>query len=350
MEPQGDGGRCSAHMATTASALEFVDDRGPGITRKKMAHGWAYFAADGQRITDRDEIDRLNKIALPPAYTDAWYCPSHCGHILATGIDAKGRKQYRYNPQFRTRQEAEKFDGCATFGRLLPNVRKRVEKDLASRKLSRERAIASVVRLLDLGAIRVGNESYAKSNKSFGATTLRRRHATVSGEKLKLRFKAKSGVLREAVISDRSLARFVRKMQDLPGQHLFQYLDAEGHPHPVGSSDVNAYLAEAMGERFTAKNFRTWHASALALRLLAEAERPLTLKELTTQVSEHLGNTPAMVRKSYIHPAVIALVERQQKWRSRLKLPRAGKWLSRYERALIALLERGPKAKKLLAA
>jgi DNA topoisomerase-1 len=340
-------------MATASpksSDLEFVDDRGPGITRKKQAHGLAYFAPDGSRITNRDEIDRLNKIALPPAYTDAWYCPSDCGHILATGIDAKGRKQYRYNPEFRTRQEAEKFDGCGSFGRLLPKVRKRVAADLARRDLSRERAIASVVRLLDLGAIRVGNESYAKENKSFGATTLRMKHAQVRGEKLKLRFKAKSGVLREATISDRQLARFVRRMQDLPGQNLFQYVDSAGDAHPVGSAEVNAYLAETMGERFTAKNFRTWHASVLAFRLLAEAERPLNLKELAIQVSEHLGNTPALARKSYIHPAVIALVDRQQKWRARLKLPMPGKWLTRYERGLIKLLESGPKAAKLLAA
>jgi DNA topoisomerase-1 len=335
-------------MAAKPPALVFVDDRGPGITRKKLAHGWAYFDPDGQRITDRDEIDRLNRIALPPAYTDAWFCPSDCGHLLATGIDARGRKQYRYNTEFRARQEAEKFDGCATFGRLLPNVRKQVEKDLARRGVTRAAAIASVVRLLDLGAIRVGNESYVKANKSFGATTLRRRHAKLSGSKLKLRFKAKSGQLREATISDRRLVSFVRKVQELPGQHLFQYLDDEGIPHPVGSHDVNDYLSQAMGAHFTAKNFRTWHASALALRLLAEAEGVLTLKELMGQVSAHLGNTPAMARKSYVHPAVVALVDQQQKWRARLKLPREGKWLSRYERALIQLLEKGPKAAKLM--
>jgi len=336
-------------MASKPSALEYVDDSGPGITRKKAGHGWAYFDPKGKRITDREEIDRLNRIALPPAYTDAWYCPKDCGHLLATGIDARGRKQYRYNPEFRTRQEAEKFDGCAEFGQLLPQVRKRVSKDLARRSLSRERAVASVVRLLDLGAIRVGNESYAKANKSFGATTLRRRHAEVTGGKLKLRFKAKSGQLREATITDRSLARFVREVQDLPGQHLFQYLDEDGEAHAVGSDDVNDYLCETMGEHFTAKNFRTWHASVLAFCLLAETERPLTLKELTTEVGAHLGNTPAMARKSYIHPAVIALVDRQQKWRSRLKLPREGKWLDRHERGLIRLLERAPRAAKLLA-
>jgi DNA topoisomerase-1 len=337
-------------MATKLRALEYVDDQAPGITRKKSGRGWAYFGPDGKRITDRAEIDRLNAVALPPAYTEAWFCPKDCGHLLATGIDARGRKQYRYNPEFRRRQEAEKFDGCAEFGRLLPKVRKQVANDLARRSLSRERVVASVVRLLDLGAIRVGNESYAKANKSFGATTLRRRHATVSGDKLKLRFKAKSGQLREATISDVRLASLVRRMQDLPGQNLFQYLDEEGEAHPVGSHDVNAYLCEAMGEHFTAKNFRTWHASVLALCLLAEAERPLTLKDLTAEVGAHLGNTPAMARKSYIHPAVTALVDRQQKWRARLKLPRDGKWLSGHERALIKLLERSPKAGKLLGA
>ncbi len=336
-------------MISASSAFEYVDDSGPGITRKKLRHGWAYFDPDGKRITDRAEIDRLNAVALPPAYTHAWFCPKDCGHLLATGIDARGRKQYRYHPDFRARQEAEKFDGCAEFGRLLPKARKRVAKDLARRSLSRERAVASVIRLLDLGAIRVGNESYAKANKSFGATTLRDRHAKVTGTKLRLRFKAKSGQLREVTISDRRLASVVRRMQDLPGQHLFQYLDEKGEPHPVGSHDVNAYLAETMGASFTAKNFRTWHASVLALKLLAEADRPLTLKELTTDVGDELGNTPAMARKSYIHPAVIALVERQQKWRARLKLPREGKWLDRYERALIRLLEKSPRAGTLLA-
>ena len=335
-------------MAAKLSALEYVDDSGPGITRRKSGRAWAYFDPAGRRIVDRDTIDRLNRIALPPAYTDAWFCPKDCGHLLATGIDARGRKQYRYNPEFRVAQEAQKFDGCAEFGRLLPRARKRVAKDLARRTLSRERVVASVVRLLDLGAIRVGNESYARANKSFGATTLRTRHAKVSGDKLKLRFKAKSGQLREATISDARLARLVRKMQDLPGQNLFQYLNGDGEPHPVGSAEVNEYLADAMGERFTAKNFRTWHASVLALRLLAEADGVLTLKDLATEVGAHLGNTPAMARKSYIHPAVIALVERQQKWRAKLRLPREGKWLSRHEKALIALLEKSPGAKTLL--
>jgi DNA topoisomerase-1 len=207
-------------MATSPSscppALIYVDDTEPGITRRKAGRGWAYFDPDGERITDRDEIDRLNRVALPPAYTAAWYCPDPTGHLLATGIDAKGRKQYRYHPDFRTARESEKFDSCRLFGERLPRVRKRVAKDLASRKVTRDHAIASVVRLLDLGVIRVGNEAYAKANDSFGATTLRQDHAEVKGGTLRLKFRAKSGKMREVTISDRRLAHFVRKMQPSP--------------------------------------------------------------------------------------------------------------------------------------
>ena len=353
-EPHGAGDRSRCMTDTVIRAgkarLIYCDDSLPGITRRKMGRGWAYFDAKGQRITDREEIDRLNRIALPPAYTDAWFCPAENGHLLATGIDAKGRKQYRYHPDFRSHKESEKFDRTAEFGRLLPLVRKRVASDIESPRLSRERAVASVVRLLDTGGIRVGNEAYAKANKSFGATTLRMRHAEVAGNVLKLRFKAKSGKQCEMRISDRSLARFVRKMQDLPGQPLFQYLDEEGQPQPVGSEDVNAYLRETMGEDFTAKNFRTWHASAIALEALAEADGAMSLKALAQEVCQRLGNTPAIARKSYIHPAVIALIDSQIKWRAGLKLPRATQWLSRYERALIELLEEAPSAAKLIAA
>ncbi|MCA1661025.1 MAG: DNA topoisomerase IB [Novosphingobium sp.] len=330
--------------------LIYCDDGLPGITRRKAGRGWAYFDAKGRRVTDRDEIDRLNRIALPPAYVDAWYSPADNGHLLATGIDAKGRKQYRYHPDFRAHMEGEKFDSTAAFGRLLPLVRKRVADDLKSPRLSRERAVASIVRLLDTGAIRVGNEAYAKDNKSFGATTLRMRHAEVVGSALRLRFKAKSGKLCEMRITDKGLARFVKKMQDLPGQQLFQYLDDEREPQPVGSAEVNDYLRETMGEDFTAKNFRTWHASAIALEALAGADGALSLKALAGEVSERLGNTPAIARKSYIHPAMIDLVDRQVAWRKKLRLPRATQWLTRHERALIDLLESGPRAAKLIAA
>ncbi|WP_194955766.1 DNA topoisomerase IB [Tsuneonella amylolytica] len=333
-----------------ASKLIYVDDNMPGITRKKSGRGWSYYDAKGKLITDPDERDRLNRVALPPAYTDAWFCPGGNGHILATGIDAKGRKQYRYHPEFRTARESEKFDGCVSFGSLLPLVRKRVEDDLKVKSLTRERAIASVVRLLDLGAIRIGNDTYARTNKSFGATTLTQKHAVVKGHTLRFRFRGKHGVERDLVLSDRNLSRVVRVMQDLPGQRLFQYETDDGERRSIGSSDVNEYLCETMGEHFTAKSFRTWHASVLALKVLAEAEGQLTLKALLQEVADHLGNTPAVTRRSYVHPAVIALVDGQQKWRDSLKMPRETKWLSREERALIELLESGPKAAKLLAA
>ncbi len=337
-------------MATRTPKLIYVDDDLPGITRRKAGRGWAYYDAKGERIKQREEIDRLNAVALPPAYVDAWFCPAENGHILATGVDAKGRKQYRYHPGFRAHQEQAKFDACRTFGELLPLVRKRVEQDLSGTKLTRDHAIASVVRLLDLGVVRIGNAAYARENKSFGATTLRQRHAEVKGNTLRLRFRAKSGVQREVTITDRRLAQFVRKMQDLPGQHLFQYLGDGDEVHQVGSAEVNAYLCDTMGEHFTAKNFRTWHASVLALELLAKSKGQLTIKALMEEVAEKLGNTPAIARKSYVHPAVVALIDRQQKWREGLKLPRRSKWLSREERGLIALLEESPDAAHLQAA
>ena len=322
-----------------AARLVFVDDSLPGITRRRVGKGWRYFDTAGLPLKDPAEVRRLNAIALPPAYRDAWFCPAPNGHILATGFDDKGRKQYRYHPDFRAAREAEKFDGCVAFGKLLPLVRQRVEADLAGRALSLERAVASVVRLLDTGCIRVGNEAYVKTNRSFGATTLRMRHADLKGQTLRLRFKAKSGKTCDMKVSDRSLARFVKRMQDLPGQNLFQYLGDDGTPRPVTSGDVNAYLRETMGEDFTAKHFRTWHASVLGLELLAGARDRLSLKEMMQLVSQRLSNTPAIARKSYVHPEVIALVERQEEWRKGLVLPRRSRWLSRAERALIAFLE-----------
>lgn len=337
-------------MNSKAAKLVHVDDSLPGVTRRRCGKGWAYFDAKGVRIADRAEIARLNAIALPPAYVDAWFCPAPNGHILATGVDAKGRKQYRYHPDFRTAREGEKFDCCAAFGRLLPLVRARVDEELARRTLSRERCIASVVRLLDTGGIRVGNEAYARSNRSFGATTLRMRHADVNGYVLRLRFRAKSGKEREMRVTDRGLVRFVRKMQDLPGQNLFQYMADDGCAAPVGSADVNDWLCEVMGEHFTAKHFRTWHASVMAYELLAAGQGKVPLKGLLTHVSDQLGNTPAIARKSYVHPAVLNLVPQQEQWRKELVLPRATRWLSRHERGLIALLADGPAAAELLAA
>ncbi len=337
-------------MATRPSNLIHVDDSLPGITRKRAGKGWAYYDPDGKLITDRAEKKRLNAIALPPAYEDAWYCPVPHGHILATGVDARGRKQYRYHPEFRIWRESEKFDGCVAFGESLPLLRKRVEEDMRARGVHRERAIASVVRLLDLGAIRVGNTNYARENRSFGATTLRRRHAELTGRTLRLRFTGKGGKAREMELSDDALASCVRKMQDLPGQHLFCWVDEDSAVHEVSSGDVNAYLGETTGEAFTAKNFRTWHASVMALRLLGEAKEVLTIKAVLERVAEYLGNTPAVTRKSYVHPAVIDLIARQEEWRASLKLPRRTQYQNRWERALLELLEASPAAEELLAA
>lgn len=320
--------------------IVYCDDSEPGITRKKVRHGWGYWDASGKRITDREEIDRLNGIGLPPAYTDAWFSPDPNGHIQAVGWDEKGRKQYRYHPDFREAREAEKYDLCAEFGRRLPKLRKRVEKDLRHRKMDKDRAVAAVVRLLDLGFVRVGNECYVKANKSFGATTLRKRHADVDGRVLRLQYKAKSGKMRTLAVADGSLIRFVRNCQDLPGQHLFSWLDDSGESHPVSSTDVNDYIHDAMGEAFTAKDFRTWGASVLAFEALATAKRDISLKTMLEPVTAALGNTPAIARKSYVHPRLIELAkEGQAAFRAGLSLPRTMKYLSRPERGLLALLE-----------
>lgn len=329
--------------------LVFVSDDLPGISRRKNRGGWSYFGPDGSRISNAAEIKRLNAIALPPAYTDAWFAPVENAHILATGFDLKGRKQYRYHPEFRTQREARKFDGCAQFARLLPLIRQRVDSDLASRGIGQDRAIASIVRLLDTGGIRIGNEGYAKANKSFGATTLRMRHARLSGATLHLSFRAKSGKQCAMRVTDRGLARFVRAMQDLPGQRLFQYLNDAGEAAPISSSDVNEYIRATMGGDFTAKDFRTWTASAIAFETMHSAKADLPRQAVLETVSERLGNTPAIARKSYIHPALLAALEDQQQLRG-VPLPRATRWLSRHERALIDLLEAGPASHVLLSA
>ncbi|MGN6375597.1 MAG: DNA topoisomerase IB [Sphingomonas sp.] len=319
--------------------IVYRDDSEPGITRKKLRHGWGYWDAEGNRITDREEIDRLNAIGLPPAYRDAWFCPDPNGHMQAVGWDDKGRKQYRYHTGFREAREAEKYELCREFGEGLTKLRKQVEKDLRHRRMDKARAVAAVVRLLDLGFVRIGSECYVKSNKSFGATTLRKRHADLDGRMLKLQFKAKSGKMREMAIADGSLIRFVRNCQDLPGQHLFRWVDSDGATHPVSSTDVNDYIHKAMGEAFTAKHFRTWGASVIAFETLATAKRDISLKTMLEPVTAALGNTPAIARRSYVHPRLIDLVKNgQAAFREALSLPRKTKYLSRMERGLIAFL------------
>lgn len=321
--------------------LVYVDDTLPGITRRRAGKGWAYYGPDGTLIREAREKKRLNAIALPPAYTDAWFCPAPNGHILATGYDDAGRKQYRYHPDFRVQQESAKYDACASFGKRLPLMRKRVQEDIAG-GVTREAALAAVVRLLDLSAIRIGNEHYARTNDSYGATTLRADHAEVGRRKLQLHFVGKGGKEHELEVEDAGLAGAVRRMEGLsdPGDdHLFRYEDEAGEVRPVTSADVNAYLRETMGGDFSAKHFRTFHASSLAFEKLAEGPGEVRLKEMLEHVSERLGNTPAIARSSYIHPAVIARIEGQAAWREALKLPRQTRWLSRAERGLIAFLE-----------
>lgn len=328
-------------MTTLPPTIVWTDDSGPGITRERDGEGWAYYTPKGARIADEAEVERLNKIALPPAYTHCWFNPNPHGHIQATGLDEKGRKQYRYHPGFREAQEAAKYERTAAFGRALPRLRAKVEADLKHRGLDKARAVAAVVRLLDQDHLRVGSEEYVKKNQSYGATTLRKKHAKVQGSTLRLQFKAKSGKMRTLRITDRSLLTVVKRCQDLPDQHLFGYLDEHGEAHPVSSSDVNAYIKGATGEDFTAKNFRTWGASLMAFEALAGAKEDLTLKALLEPVVEKLGNTPAVARKSYVHPRLIELVkEGQAEFRRALRLPRTSKYLSRTERGLIDFLER----------
>ena len=320
------------------SRIVHANDSLPGISRRALKRGWAYYLPDGARITDREEIDRLNAVGMPPAYRDCWFCLKPNGHIQATGYDDRGRKQYRYHPEFRAAREAEKYGGCAAFGRALPKLRARIEADLSIRGLRKERTLAAVVRLLDLAKVRVGNEQYAAANKSFGATTLRRRHLDLKGQRMRLRYRAKSGREHDITISDRRLLQFVRSMQDLPGQHLFQYLDEDGIARPISSGDVNAYIADAMGGDFTAKHFRTWGASTVAFETLAS--RSVSLNQMIAPVAEALGNTPAISRKSYVHPGLIELCKSgQDEWREGLRLPRSTRYLTRYERGLIAFLD-----------
>jgi len=326
--------------------LRYVDDSLlPGITRKKRGRYWQYFGPDGSRVTDRAEIDRLNAVGLPPAYERCWFCPHPNGHIQAIGFDAKGRKQYRYHADFRAEQETRKYERMAEFGRKLPKLRAKIEGDMAGRKLSCDTVVAAVVRLIDETHMRVGNEEYAKDNKSFGATTLRNRHARMEGGKLKLTYAGKHGIKRTVTVTDKRLTRIARRTQDLPGQQLFEFLDIDGNVRPVSSSDVNDYIKAAMGDGFTAKDFRTWGASVLAFEEIVrriESERSIQLKNVIAPVAEALGNTPAIARKSYVHPALIEALKDAGAI-GEDKLPRETKHLSAYERGLIEFLEALPK-------
>jgi DNA topoisomerase-1 len=288
----------------------------------RRGNGFAYRNARGAWLRDGATLQRIRALAVPPAYSGVWICARPDGHLQATGRDARGRKQYRYHPAFRALREASKFERLDAFGRALPRLRACVQRDLAAAGdgLPRQRVVlATIVRLLDTTFVRVGNEEYARSNRSYGLTTLERRHAGVQGSVLRLCFRGKSGRQHEVRVDDARVARVVRRCQQLPGQELFRFVDADGLHCPVGSGDVNDYLEQLCGERFTAKDFRTWHGSVQALDLLCAAaahdrargvRRTLTLKPVIAEVARRLGNTPAVCRRSYIHPAVLALAAR----------------------------------------
>ena len=331
--------------------LRHSNDGEPGYTRKRMGRYWAYFEGD-TRVTDRDEIERLNAVGLPPAYQNAWFCKDANGHLQATGVDARGRKQYRYHADFRAKRESAKYEGLLEFGKALPKLRRRVEQDLKRRDLTREAVLAAVVRLLDTEHIRIGNEEYAKANKSFGATTLRRRHLKRTGHGLLMRFTGKHGIVREVKITDTNLKRICKRCQDLPGQMLFQYVNGDGEPKPITSGDVNDYIREVTGREFTAKHFRTWSASVIALEQLLKKKEDarITVKTVIEPVAEALGNTPAISRKSYVHPKLLEAVKDDARDPlDGMERPRSRKRLSSAEVALLDFLAPRKRRKRATA-
>lgn len=298
--------------AARAAGLLYVSDSTPGIRRRRAGKAFAYLTPDGKPVRQPERLSRIRSLAIPPAWTDVWICTSPRGHIQATGRDAKGRKQYRYHRRWREARDESKYGRMVAFGQALPTIRERVEKDLAGTGLPREKVIATVVRLLDSSYIRIGNTEYARDNDSFGLTTMREDHVEVRGERVRFTFRGKSGKEHEIDVRDRKLAGIVRRCQDLPGQELFRYLDSDGEPRRIESADVNEYLRETTGEEFTAKDFRTWAGTVLAARELAklgpfdsETEAKRNLVEAVKSVSMRLGNTQAVCRKCYVHPAVI---------------------------------------------
>ena len=302
-------------LAAREAGLRYVCDNGPGLRRRRAGKGFAYADADGRRVADAATLERIRALAIPPAWTLVWICPHPDGHIQATGRDARGRKQYRYHPRWRQCRDRDKFGKMLAFGQRLPALRRRLSRDLKLPGLPREKVLAIVVSLLAETLIRVGNHEYARANNSFGLTTLRNRHVRFPRGNAIFSFRGKSGKDHVVALEDRRLARLLRRCQQLPGQRLFQYLDADGNAHPIDSGDVNDYLRQACGEDFTAKDFRTWGGTLAAIAALVRAPPPgeggerallVTQNAAIAQVAAQLGNTPAVCRASYIHPAVFA--------------------------------------------
>jgi DNA topoisomerase-1 len=298
--------------AADAAGLIYVSDDAPGFTRRKSGKGFAYFSPDGERVTDRAQLKRFRSLVIPPAWTDVWIGSRADGHILATGRDAKERKQYIYHPRFRAMRENAKYDRLADFAALLPKIRETVAAHMSLRGLPREKVLATIVHLLETTLIRVGNEDYARQNKSYGLTTLRSPHVRVNGTELRFEFKGKSGRIWRLSVRDRRIAKVIRACQELPGQQLFQYMDADGERRGVTSTDVNAYLREIAGCDITAKDFRTWAGTVLAARALSDlglstsaTDAKRKIRSALARVASRLGNTPTICRKCYVHPQIL---------------------------------------------
>ncbi|HET7624843.1 MAG TPA: DNA topoisomerase IB [Verrucomicrobiae bacterium] len=295
-----------------AAGLRYVSDQTPGIRRVLSGKGFRYIDPQGKSIRDRETLRRIRSLAIPPAWTDVWICPDPNGHLQATGRDDRKRKQFRYHPRWREIRDETKYARVIHFARALRQIRRRVQRDISLRGLPRNKVLATVVRLLEVSLIRVGNEEYARQNDSFGLTTLRNKHVDVSGATMRFHFRGKSGKWHDVDIRDRRLAKIVKSCMDLPGQELFQFVDSEGQRHDLKSEDVNAYLREISGEDFTAKDFRTWAGTVLAAMALNEfqffesrAQAKKNIVAAIQSVAKRLGNTPAVCRKCYIHPHVL---------------------------------------------
>jgi DNA topoisomerase I len=337
--------------AAKSAGLHYVDDGRPGYARRRHGRSFEYLRPSGKPLKDPRELERIRALAIPPAWENVWICTDANGHLQATGRDSRGRKQYRYHPRWRTARDENKYEKLIAFAQTLPRIRRKVARDLRRRGLAREKVLAAVVKLLETTLIRVGNDEYAKSNGSFGLTTMQDKHAHVQGEKIRFEFRGKSGVEHEIDLEDERLARIVRQCQDLPGQELFQYLDEDDRVCDVDSGDVNEYLREVSGLDITAKDFRTWAGTALAAQALQEfedfdsqaaAKRNITLA--IERVAQRLGNTTAICRKCYIHPAVLeAYMDRSLvkllKARTEKELRSSLADLSAEEAAVLALLQ-----------
>lgn len=329
------------------NGLRYVDDSVPGITRRRSGEKFSYVLPSGKILRDVDELARIRALAIPPAYEDVWICASPDGHLQATGRDARGRKQYRYHPLWRELRDSNKYEHMLAFGRALPRLRRRVQKDLLQPLLSRANVMATIVSLLEATLIRVGNEEYARDNQSFGITTLRNRHVEITGSRMSFKFRGKSGIFHERSLTNKKLAKIVKRCRELPGQELFQYIDDDGGRHSVTSGDVNAYLKEITGEDFTAKDFRTWAGTVLtAVALCSTPDAGVkdpgkaTLVEAIKTVAGQLGNTPAICRRCYVHPDVIAAHLDGSLLDVFSADPAAVPGLHRAERAVLTLLQR----------